>query len=88
MASTTKLLNENVIVKAALNHQITSAQVVMRWNIQRGVPIVSTTRRMERMNEMINVMKIVLTEEEMQSINEITFRKRYVVPKHFEFAFL
>ena len=85
---TTKLLNENVIVKAALNHQITSAQVVMRWNIQRGVPIVSTTRRMERMNEMINVMKIVLTEEEMQSINEITFRKRYVVPKQFEFAFL
>ena len=87
---TQRLLNEPAVLKVAEKLNATPAQVVLKWNLQRGVPVVSTTRRVERITAMLESTQIsMLTEEDMHSINEISskHRERFVAPEQFRFVF-
>ncbi|MGN1155943.1 MAG: aldo/keto reductase [Agathobacter sp.] len=46
----------------------TAAQVMLRWNIQRGVVVIPKSTHYERMVENINVFDFSLTDEEMNTI--------------------
>ena len=46
----------------------TAAQVMLRWNIQRGVVVIPKSTHYERMVENINVFDFTLTDEEMNTI--------------------
>lgn len=46
----------------------TSAQVMLRWNIQRGVVVLPKSTHIERMEQNFNVFDFVLNEEDMAAI--------------------
>lgn len=46
----------------------TSAQVMLRWNIQRGVVVLPKSTHIERMEQNFNVFDFALTEEDMSAI--------------------
>ena len=46
----------------------TAAQVVLRWNAQRGVSIIPKSVHVERMEQNIDIWDFTLTEEEMQTV--------------------
>lgn len=35
-----ELLNNEIILKIAQDHEITSAQAILRWNLQKGVVVI------------------------------------------------
>lgn len=60
---------ENEVVKAIGDkYGKTAAQVMLRWNIQRGVVVIPKSTHYERMVENINVFDFELTDEEMNTI--------------------
>ena len=46
----------------------TAAQVVLRWNTQRGVVIIPKSIHKERMEENLNIWDFTLSEEDMNAI--------------------
>lgn len=49
----------------------TTAQVMLRWNIQRGVVVIPKSTHRERMMENINVFDFTLSAEDMEKINSL-----------------
>ena len=47
-----------------------AAQVVLRWNTQRGVSVLPKSTHVERMEQNLNIWDFELTEEEMKKIGE------------------
>jgi 2,5-diketo-D-gluconate reductase A len=56
------------IATIAAAHGKTPAQVMLRWNIQRGVVIIPKSTHKERMIENLDVFDFVLTDAEMAQI--------------------
>lgn len=52
----------------------TSAQVMLRWNIQRGVVVLPKSTHIERMEQNFNVFDFTLTEEDMTTIASLDTR--------------
>ena len=49
----------------------TTAQVMLRWNIQRGVVVIPKSTHYERMVENFDIFDFALTDEEMNRIAEL-----------------
>ena len=62
--------NEN-LVAIAEKHNKSVAQVVLRWNIQRGVVVIPKSTHKERIEENINIWDFALSEEEMSMIDSL-----------------
>ncbi len=62
------MFTEPVLTEIARRHGKTSAQVMLRWNIQRGVAVIPKTVRRERMAENFDIWDFALDEEEMHRI--------------------
>lgn len=60
-----------VIVKLAEKYQKTPAQIMLRWNIQRGIVVIPKSTHRERMEENINVFDFILTDEDLNYISEL-----------------
>lgn len=60
-----------VIVQLAEKYQKTPAQIMLRWQIQRGIVVIPKSTHMERMEENFNVFDFTLAEEDMQAIEEL-----------------
>ncbi|WP_233348117.1 aldo/keto reductase, partial [Vibrio cholerae] len=52
-------------------HQKTIAQVVLRWNVQRGVTVIPKSTRQERIEENFAIWDFSLTDNEMAQINAL-----------------
>ncbi|KII61122.1 Aldo-keto reductase family 1 member B10 [Thelohanellus kitauei] len=73
-----KLLDDPLIVQIARNHMATAAQVLLKWNIMRNVPVLVKSSSQTRMKENLESLTVELTEEDMASIGNISKRYRYV----------
>ena len=62
------LLEEPVFGKLAAKYGKTSAQIILRWHLQRGVAAIPGSSNPEHIRENISVFDFSLTEEEMASI--------------------
>ena len=62
------LFANETLVSIGKKYNKSSAQVVLRWLIQRGVIVACKSTHIERMQENINVFDFELTEENMNSI--------------------
>lgn len=60
-----------VLAEIAETHGRTVAQVVLRWNIQRGVVVIPKSVHKNRIEENINVFDFTLSEEEMSQIKTL-----------------
>ena len=63
---------ENPVVgEIAQKYNKTAAQVMLRWNIQRGVIVIPKSTHIERMEENFNVFDFSLTDEDMSKISDL-----------------
>lgn len=60
-----------------------AAQVVLRWNVQRGVVIIPKSTHVERMQQNIDILDFSLTEEEMDKISALTLDHSEII-NHFD----
>ena len=65
---TSALLADSTITKIAENHGVSSAQVILRWHLQRGVVAIPGSSNPAHILENISVFGFELTESEMNEI--------------------
>lgn len=65
---TSELLGDETISAIAEAHGVTSAQVILRWNLQRGVVVIPGSSDPDHIRENLDLFGFELTEEEMAQI--------------------
>ena len=60
-----------VLIKIAQKHNKTVAQVVLRWNIERGVIVIPKTVHKKRMQENLDIWDFQLDREDMDNISKL-----------------
>ena len=63
-------------------------QVILRWNVQRGVVVIPKSTHVERIKENIDVFDFELNEEEMKQISSLDMGYSGSRAKHFEVEFV
>ncbi len=76
-------LANSVIGKIAAAHGKTSAQVHLRWGIQRGTSVVPKTSQPQRLVENLDVFDFELTDDEMNQISCLNQHRRFNDPGDF-----
>ena len=65
---TSELLGDETISAIAEDHGVTSAQVILRWNLQRGVVVIPGSSNPDHIRENLDLFGFELTDEEMAQI--------------------
>lgn len=68
---TAELFGDKVIAAIAGAHDVTPAQVILRWNLQRGVVVIPGSSNPDHIKENLDIFGFELTEEEMRQIAEL-----------------
>ena len=63
-----QLLRTPLLIEIAKRHNKTVAQVMLRWNVQRGIVVIPKTSHVERMKENIGIFDFQLSDKEMKAI--------------------
>lgn len=74
---TAELLGDETISAIAEAHEATSAQVILRWNLQKGVAVIPGSSSPEHIRENLDLFGFTLTEEEMSQINGLDRREKH-----------
>jgi len=64
-----KFLNDTTLTDIAAKHQVSSAQVSLRYNVQRGVVVIPKSMNKVHIQENLNLFNFTLTEEDMNKID-------------------
>ncbi len=65
---TSELLGNETISAIGESHGVTSAQVILRWNLQRGVVVIPGSSNPDHIRENLDLFGFELTDEEMAQI--------------------
>lgn len=68
---TAELLGDKVISEIAAAHGKSSAQVILRWNLQKGVVVIPGSSNPDHIQENTELFDFELTAEEMERINAL-----------------
>ena len=68
---TGELLGDSVISEIAEVHGVSSAQVILRWNLQKGVVVIPGSSNPDHIRENTELYHFSLTEDEMARINAL-----------------
>lgn len=68
---TTELLGDETISAIAQAHDKSTAQVILRWNLQKGVVVIPGSSNPEHIKENLDIFGFTLTDEEMNRINAL-----------------
>lgn len=71
------LLEDTVFAKLAEKYNKTTAQIILRWHIQKRNVIIPGSRTPAHIRENFEIFDFVLTEEEMDEIAAVNQNKRY-----------
>ncbi len=74
---TSELLNDETIVEISNAHNVTSAQVILRWNLQRGIVVIPGSSNPEHIKENTQIYDFELTDEEMKKIEELNRNEKH-----------
>ena len=74
---TSESFDNETISGIAGDHNVTSAQVILRWQIQDGYIAIPGSSNAEHIAENYDIFGFELTDEEMQAIRDIDEQKRY-----------
>ncbi|KAM4739679.1 aldo-keto reductase family 1 member A1-B isoform 1-T1 [Anableps anableps] len=74
------LLQESAILSLAEKYNKSPAQIILRWQTQRGVVTIPKSVTESRIKENIQVFDFTLEAEEMKSITALNRGWRYIVP--------
>jgi diketogulonate reductase-like aldo/keto reductase len=65
------IFKNDVLTAIAAKHKKTGAQVILRWQTQRGIVAIPKSSKKERMIENINIFDFELSEEDLESIKTL-----------------
>ncbi len=68
---TAELLGDETISAIAAAHGVSSAQVILRWNLQKGVVVIPGSSNPDHIKENTELYHFELTEDEMAQINAL-----------------
>lgn len=68
---TKELLSDSLIAEIANNHNVTAAQVILRWNLQKGVVVIPGSSNPGHIKENTEIYDFELTDEEMKKMNSL-----------------
>lgn len=71
-------LNDATIAQIATKHDKSSAQVILRWTIQRGLIVIPKSVHEERIKQNAQVFDFELSAEEMAQIEQLNQNKRFI----------
>lgn len=66
-----ELLSDETLVKIAENHNVSVVQVILRWDLQKGVIVIPGSSNPDHQLENISLFNFELTDEEMDTINSL-----------------
>ena len=68
---TGELLGDSVISEIAGAHGVSSAQVILRWNLQKGVVVIPGSSNPDHIRENTEIYHFSLTEDEMARMDAL-----------------
>ena len=68
---TAELLGDEKIMEIADAHGVSAAQVILRWDLQRGIVVIPGSSNPEHIKENLDLFGFELTEEEMEQISAL-----------------
>ncbi|KAJ9605003.1 hypothetical protein H2200_010392 [Cladophialophora chaetospira] len=68
---------DDVLETIAQKHGVSTAVVLIRWALQQGIAVVTTSTQNERMKDHLLAQKVSLTEEEIALISEVGSEKHF-----------
>lgn len=74
---TKDLLNNEVLLEIAKNHNVSVAQVILRWNLQRGVVVIPGSSNSSHIKENTEIYYFELTDDEMNKIKELDRNEKH-----------
>ncbi|MDO5602681.1 MAG: aldo/keto reductase [Oscillospiraceae bacterium] len=74
---TGELLGDETISAIAKTHGVTSAQVILRWNLQKGVAVIPGSSNPDHIRENLDLFSFALTDEEMEQINALDRNEKH-----------
>ncbi|MDE6998418.1 MAG: aldo/keto reductase [Oscillospiraceae bacterium] len=74
---TAELLGDEVISGIAQAHGVSSAQVILRWNLQKGVVVIPGSSNPDHIQENTELYDFELTEAEMAQINALDRNEKH-----------
>ena len=74
---TAELLGDAVISGIAKAHGVSSAQVILRWNLQKGVVVIPGSSNPDHIKENTELYDFALTDEEMAQINTLDRNEKH-----------
>lgn len=74
---TKEMLSDETISAIAAAHNVTSAQVILRWNLQKGVVVIPGSSNPEHIKENLDLFGFELTESEMEQINALDRNEKH-----------
>ncbi|MCD7855621.1 MAG: aldo/keto reductase [Clostridiales bacterium] len=74
---TAELLSDETISAIAAAHGVTSAQVILRWNLQKGVVVIPGSSNPDHIRENLDLFGFELTDEEMEQINTLDRNEKH-----------
>ncbi len=74
---TAELLGDPVISAIAQAHGVSSAQVILRWNLQKGVVVIPGSSNPDHIRENNELYHFELTDEEMAQINALDRNEKH-----------
>ena len=76
------IFHHKTLAKIASRHGKTTAQVILRWHLQRNIPAIPKTVHRERMIENLNVFDFELAAKEMESIAGMDIGHSEIIDHH------
>lgn len=76
------IFNHKTLAKIASRHGKTTAQVILRWHLQRDLPTIPKTVHQERMIENLDVFDFELSEKELESIAGMDIGHSEIIDHH------
>ena len=80
--------NDEMLKGIAETHGKTIGQVILRWNVQRGVVVIPKSVHKERIEENFDIWDFTLTGEEMETISSLDMGYQGTAVKHFDPEFV
>ena len=83
-----KPFEDEMLAAIAAAHGKTIGQVVLRWNVQRGVVVIPKSTHKERIEENFGIWDFTLTDEEMKQVASLDMGYEGTAVKHFDPEFV
>ncbi|KAH0977216.1 hypothetical protein GBA52_026935 [Prunus armeniaca] len=73
-------LEDPVLIGLAKKYKRSVAQIALRWNLERGTPVIPKSSKVERLKENLEILNFKLEKEDIELINTIDKKFRTTLP--------